>query len=242
MDGFPSLWTLRRAWFTCTSKEWSTETLKAYVLNNRAYSPFLMETFKANILIDETCNARLADFGLLTIISESTSFSASSTPLTEAGTGRWMGPELLLPEKFGLKHSRATKRSDCYAFGMVVYEVLSGNVPFYRHTRYAVVAKVLDGERPERPGGAGGVWFTDEVWRVLECCWMADPGERSSVPEVLRSLKRWTPPSPQSLILADLVTAKPLIDSNTEEGTDESKPFSPSLSQPLWTLPPQGNG
>ena len=152
-----------------------------------------------------------------------------------------MGPELLHPEEFGLKHSRATKRSDYYAFGMVVYEVLSGYVPFYRHMRYAVVAKVLDGDRPERPRGAGGVWFTDEVWSVLEGCWIPSPGERSSAPEVLRSLKRWTPPSPQSLASANLVTAKPLIDSNTEEGTDESKSFSPSPSQPLWTLPPQGN-
>ena len=153
-----------------------------------------------------------------------------------------MGPELLLPEKFDLKHSRPTKLSDCYAFGMVIYEVLSGEVPFRHYGRYVVVAKVLEGERPERPRGAGGVWFTDEVWSVLECCWIPSPGERSSVPEVLRSLKRWTPPSPQSLALADLVTAKPLIDSNAEEGTNESKSISLSSPQPLWTLPPQGNG
>ena len=66
-----------------------------------------------------------------------------------------MGPELLLPEKFDLKHSRPTKLSDCYAFGMVIYEVLSGEVPFRHYGRYVVVAKVLEGERPERPRGAG---------------------------------------------------------------------------------------
>ena len=34
-----------------------------------------------------------------------------------------MSPELLDPERFGASDDRPTKQSDCYAFGMVVYEV-----------------------------------------------------------------------------------------------------------------------
>ena len=35
-----------------------------------------------------------------------------------------MSPELLLPELFGgSADSRPTKQSDCYALGMVIYEV-----------------------------------------------------------------------------------------------------------------------
>jgi len=34
-----------------------------------------------------------------------------------------MSPELLYPDKFGAKDSRPTTQSDCYALGMVVYEV-----------------------------------------------------------------------------------------------------------------------
>ena len=34
-----------------------------------------------------------------------------------------MSPELLDPEMFGLDNNRPTKQSDCYALGMVVYEV-----------------------------------------------------------------------------------------------------------------------
>ena len=34
-----------------------------------------------------------------------------------------MSPELLDPERFGVKGDRPTKESDCYAFGMVIYEV-----------------------------------------------------------------------------------------------------------------------
>ena len=42
---------------------------------------------------------------------------------TAGGTPRWMSPELLDPERFGASDDRPTKQSDCYAFGMVVYEV-----------------------------------------------------------------------------------------------------------------------
>ena len=34
-----------------------------------------------------------------------------------------MSPELLYPDKFGATDSRPTTQSDCYALGMVVYEV-----------------------------------------------------------------------------------------------------------------------
>jgi hypothetical protein len=34
-----------------------------------------------------------------------------------------MSPELLDPDRFGISNSQPTKRSDCYALGMVVYEV-----------------------------------------------------------------------------------------------------------------------
>ena len=39
------------------------------------------------------------------------------------GTSRWMSPELLVPEQFGIEDDRPTRQSDCYALGMVIYEV-----------------------------------------------------------------------------------------------------------------------
>ena len=67
-----------------------------------------------------------------------------------------MSPELLHPNQFGLKDSRPTRESDCYALGMVIYEVLSGKAPFAALKDFMVMRKVTDGERPERPEGAEG--------------------------------------------------------------------------------------
>jgi hypothetical protein len=99
-----------------------------------------------------------------------------------------MSPELLAPDKFGLKESRPTKESDCYALGMVIYEVLSGQAPFSPQPNTAIVIKVMRGERPKRPQGAEGALFTDDIWGVVELCWKSQPRERISAKAVLLGL------------------------------------------------------
>ena len=104
---------------------------------------------KANILIGNDRRARVADFGLSTITGVKTLVTpgASRTSLisgdtlmsfTGGGTRRWMSPELLYPERFGMPESennRPTRQSDCYALGMVIYEVgVSRRVPLFLWT------------------------------------------------------------------------------------------------------------
>jgi len=143
-------------------------------------------------MVDQNCHARLADFGLLTIIPEST----TSSSFRQGGTVRWMSPELFDPK---IEDRRRTKYSDCYALGMVIYEVLGRRVPFHQDPDLVVVIKVVNGDRPERPRGVEGVvWFTDDVWRVLELCWTPRPENRPSIEDVLHCMEKvarsWTPP------------------------------------------------
>ncbi|KAF9780780.1 kinase-like domain-containing protein [Thelephora terrestris] len=152
-----------------------------------------------NILIDQTGSARLADFGLLTITSDTTNITSSNSFL-EGGTYLRMSPELLDPEKFNFKDNRPTKSSDCYALGMTVYEVLSGRLPFYHYedcTSYFIIAKVLDGAHPQRPQGAEGTWFINAVWSILERCWATNPADRPKVKDVRRCMEKnarsWIP-------------------------------------------------
>ena len=108
----------------------------------------------------------------------------------EGGTIRWMSPELIDPRSFYLKETRPTKESDCYALGMVIYEILTGQTPFSLHSTPLVIKKVLEGERPERPGGKGGALFTDDLWRVLGLCWKHKPDERTNAKAVFQCLER----------------------------------------------------
>ena len=138
---------------------------------------------KANVVIDQTCRARLADFGLLTVVSDSINFFSSSAQ-AHGGTLRWMSPELIAPEKFGTETSRPTRASDCYSLGMVVYETVSGNIPFHNVPDRAVFLKVVEGEHPSR-----GVDFTDDLWKMMEQCWMSRPDHRPNVESVLEHLE-----------------------------------------------------
>ena len=150
---------------------------------------------KANILIDHAGCARLADFGLLTIISDPR-YLLSSSSHTQGGTVRWMSPERIAPERFGFRNSRPTISSDCYALGMVIYETISGNVPFHKDADLAVSMKVVEGKHPPR-----GVKFTENLWGTLELCWASMPNNRPSIKDVLRCLETTSsllePPSPR---------------------------------------------
>ena len=150
----------------------------------------LPDTFlKANILVDQSGCARLADFGLLTIASDPAN-STHASSVVIGGTIRWMSPEHLDPDHFNLKDGRPTEQSDCYAVGMVIYEVLSGQVPFASSKTHTVIRKVMEGERPGRPEGAEGVWFTDELWETLTSCWTTRRESRPSIEVVLECVTR----------------------------------------------------
>ena len=105
-----------------------------------------------------------------------------------------MSPELFEQE---IQDHRRTKHSDCYALGMVVYEVLSGRMPFYQYVNLVIPGKVVAGDRPKRPRGTEGAWFTDDVWEGLGRCWKPQPGNRPNIEEVLWCLEKasrsWTP-------------------------------------------------
>ena len=145
---------------------------------------------QADILVNDSGHACLADFGLSMIISD------QSTPsFIAAGTVRWMSPERLDPDQFGFGDGRPTKESDCYALGMVIYEVLSGQAPFTQFHNLIVMQKVIEGLRPGRPRGVQGAWFTDGLWRMLELCWKPKPNDRPSLDTILQCLQDVPRPS-----------------------------------------------
>ena len=150
-----------------------------------------------------------------------------------------MSPELLDTE---ILDRRQTTHSDCYALGMVMYEVFSGRVPFYQYPRLAIPGKVIGGSRPERPQEEEGVWFTDDVWEVLRRCWAPQPVNRPRIKDVLQDLeeasKSWVPPPPQ-LLAAPSTADSPtwgfsdIIDPESTDGSGVTPSSHVAPSQPL---------
>src|SRR4029453_4654452 len=88
-----------------------------------------------NILLHDG-QALVADFGISLAVS-----TAGGTRMTETGmslgTPHYMSPEQAMGER------EITARSDVYALGCVLYEMLVGEPPFTGPTAQAVVAKVV---------------------------------------------------------------------------------------------------
>jgi len=171
-------------------------TSRGYVIGSSATLPSVglrSVRLEANILINHEGRACVADFSLLTILPDKTYF-ISAISFSEGGSIRWMSPELLDPERSGFGDGRPTKESDCYALGMVIYEILSGQVPFFQDKNTIVIRKVMDGQRPLRPRGAERAWFTDDLWGMLELCWKPQPCDRPSLKTLLQRLEGTSSP------------------------------------------------
>ncbi|MFN8371892.1 MAG: protein kinase [Anaerolineae bacterium] len=74
----------------------------------------------SNILLDDSGNAYLTDFGLAKIIEGETEITKSGTVV---GTPAYMSPEQL-------RGDRIDHRSDIYSLGIVFYQMMTGKPPF----------------------------------------------------------------------------------------------------------------
>ena len=92
-----------------------------------------------NIMIDREGNVRVMDFGIAR--------SMEAKGLTEDGLV--MGtPEYMAPEQ--VEGRKADKRSDIYSMGVILYELMTGQVPFDGLTPMSVASKHLT-KRPREP-------------------------------------------------------------------------------------------
>jgi eukaryotic-like serine/threonine-protein kinase len=92
-----------------------------------------------NILL-QGGHALVADFGIALAAAKTGGTRMTETGMS-LGTPRYMSPEQAMGER------DLTARSDIYALGCIVYEMLTGEAPFTGTTAQAIVAKVLT-EKP----------------------------------------------------------------------------------------------
>jgi len=142
-----------------------------------------------------------------------------------------MSPELIDPEICGLEGCCPTRESDCYALGMVIYEILSGCAPYDTNNPFAILRRVLAGERPKRPEGEAGKWFSDNIWDVVELCWKHRPDGRPDAKAVLLALEGKPYQLRSSDVNEDDVESDVDIDGQLDSMTNDPCMFSPSLFQ-----------
>lgn len=90
-----------------------------------------------NILIDESGTVKITDFGIAVALSE-TSITQTNSML---GSAHYLSPEQA-------RGSMATNQSDIYAIGIILYEMLTGKVPFDGESAVTIALKHFQEEIP----------------------------------------------------------------------------------------------
>lgn len=90
-----------------------------------------------NILIDESGTVKITDFGIAVALSE-TSITQTNSML---GSVHYLSPEQA-------RGSMATNQSDIYAIGIILYEMLTGKVPFDGESAVTIALKHFQEEIP----------------------------------------------------------------------------------------------
>ena len=146
--------------------------------------------------MDDSGNARIADFGFATVTQNLDSVQSAQC---QRGTPRWTAPEILDEGPY-------SKEADIFSFAMVMIEVrhgqpsmyrtiahrhfvpiqvFTGAIPFGGKSSAMAISAITQGRRPSRPTHPT---FTENLWTLMQRCWDHDPHLRPEVSEVSRVL------------------------------------------------------
>ncbi|CAK9153933.1 unnamed protein product [Ilex paraguariensis] len=129
----------------------------------------------ANLLMDENEVVKVADFGVARVKAQTGVMTA------ETGTYRWMAPEVI-------EHKPYDHKADVFSFGIVLWELLTGKLPYeYLTPLQAAVGVVQKGLRPTIPKQ-----IHPKLAELLERCWQHDPTLRPDFSEITEILQQIT--------------------------------------------------
>ncbi len=127
-----------------------------------------------NIMVDEDGNARIMDFGIAR--------SIKAKGIT--GAGVMIGtPEYMSPEQ--VEGKEVDERTDIYSLGVILFEMVTGHVPFEGDTPFTIGVKHKS-ERPRNPRELNSQ-LPEDLSRVILRCLEKDKAKRYQTAAELRA-------------------------------------------------------
>lgn len=124
-----------------------------------------------NLLVTDSDAIKICDFGMTTV-------KTRAYATTVAGTTQWMAPEILREGKYN-------EKADVFSFGIVLWELLTRQPPYFGMDPMTVKQKViLENYRPAIPPATHPVYE-----KLVRECWDADPSKRPTFSECVSRLE-----------------------------------------------------
>ncbi|ETP41946.1 TKL protein kinase [Phytophthora nicotianae P10297] len=130
----------------------------------------------ANVLISETDDVNICDFGLSRLIEPD-----ATTMTAEVGTPSYMAPEMAT-----MGGIQCSTKGDVYSFGILLYSTWSRSKPYGDQgmNPFQLMTAVVNGLRPVIP-----ISCPPALARLMRSCWHQNPDMRPSFPEISQILK-----------------------------------------------------
>uniref|UniRef100_A0A8C9Z434 Protein kinase domain-containing protein n=1 Tax=Sander lucioperca TaxID=283035 RepID=A0A8C9Z434_SANLU len=124
-----------------------------------------------NVLLDDTLNAKLTDFGL-SRISCSVAQVSKKDDEDSGGTVNYMPPEA-----FGETY-KPKRASDIYSYGILLWSIVTGKQPYENAQRTRVELLIPLGQRPLLDDIKGDALGLAELTGLMQRCWDNKPEQR----------------------------------------------------------------
>ncbi len=169
-----------------------------------------------NALLDENGRIYVSDFGLTQLFAE----SSAKPALQVIGTPAYMSPEQGQGQDID-------ERSDIYALGIMLYEMLLGEVPFISDTAVAILFKHI--RQPVPKVRSKNPDLPEEVEAIILKALAKNPDMRfQTVAEMVDALQEAdlfvSAPHPETLITEEVETVPPAVSTDNTPLPDRAEP------------------
>jgi serine/threonine protein kinase len=142
--------------------------------------------------------------------------------MTQVGTPMWMAPEIIIGKQY-------TEKADVYAFGIILWEILTRLEPYEDKEPMQIVVEVVnDGLRPTLPDECKA----SPLVPLMKDCWHADPDQRPTFAIIVERLSK---------MFEDETKVHPL-EKDEDDGEDPAHPGDNPNGRGGRTSKPQGGG
>eukprot|EP01130_Rhizamoeba_saxonica_P018203 TRINITY_DN9034_c0_g1_i1.p1 TRINITY_DN9034_c0_g1~~TRINITY_DN9034_c0_g1_i1.p1 ORF type:complete len:373 (+),score=78.17 TRINITY_DN9034_c0_g1_i1:955-2073(+) len=123
-----------------------------------------------NLLVSNEMRVKICDFGLTRVVDNNMTH--------QIGTVSWIAPELFSKKDY-------TEKADIYSFGIVMWELISRQLPFPNIPSYSIPILVTKGERPTIPDNCPRDWKN-----LMKKAWKANPIRRPTMDDICKKISR----------------------------------------------------